>query len=55
MKRAYRYRFYLTPEKAELLAQPFGYVRFVYNSILHWRTDVNHAGQEKIGYPRCSK
>ncbi|MGE6512499.1 helix-turn-helix domain-containing protein, partial [Vreelandella aquamarina] len=29
-KRAYKYRFYPTPEQAELLAQTFGCVRFVY-------------------------
>ncbi|ENY2751925.1 helix-turn-helix domain-containing protein, partial [Salmonella enterica] len=43
MKRAYKYRFYPTPEQAEqaeLLAQTFGCVRFVYNSILRWRTDA---------------
>ncbi|TZF51134.1 helix-turn-helix domain-containing protein, partial [Salmonella enterica subsp. enterica serovar Typhimurium] len=40
MKRAYKYRFYPTTEQAELLAQTFGCVRFVYNSILRWRTDA---------------
>lgn len=50
MKRAYKYRFYPTPEQAELLAQTFGCVRFVYNSILRWRTDAWNEKQEKIGY-----
>ena len=49
-KRAYKYRFYPTPEQAELLAQTFGCVRFVYNSILRWRTDAFYQRQEKIGY-----
>ena len=49
-KRAYKYRFYPTPEQAELLVQTFGCVRFVYNSILRWRTDAFYQRQEKIGY-----
>lgn len=49
-KRAYKYRFYPTPEQAELLAQTFGCVRFVYNSVLRWRTDAFYQRQEKIGY-----
>ncbi|GAB3477456.1 hypothetical protein GCM10027398_33070 [Azotobacter salinestris] len=39
-KRAYKYRFYPTPEQAELLARTFGCVRSVYNRILRWRTDA---------------
>ncbi|MGP7734138.1 RNA-guided endonuclease InsQ/TnpB family protein [Oceanimonas smirnovii] len=49
-KRAYKYRFYPTPEQTELLAQTFGCVRFVYNAILRWRTDAFYQHQEKIGY-----
>lgn len=55
MKRAYKYRFYPTPEQIELLAQTFGCVRFVYNSILRWRTDAYYERQEKIGYPKADK
>jgi len=55
-KRAYKYRFYPTEEQAELLAQTFGCVRFVYNKILHWRTDAYFQQKEKIGYARaCQK
>ena len=50
MKRAYKYRFYPTADQVELLAQTFGCVRFVYNSILRWRTDAYYERQEKIGY-----
>ncbi|MCT4707600.1 transposase [Enterobacteriaceae bacterium H16N7] len=50
MKCAYKYRFYPTPDQVELLAQTFGCVRFVYNSILRWRTDAYYERQEKIGY-----
>lgn len=55
MKRAYKYRFYPTPDQVELLAQTFGCVRFVYNSILRWRTDAYYDRQEKIGYPQADK
>lgn len=54
MKRAYKYRFYPTPDQVELLAQTFGCVRFVYNSILRWRTDAYYECQEKIGYVQAS-
>ncbi|HEM6924055.1 TPA: transposase [Providencia rettgeri] len=50
MKRAYKYRFYPTPEQIELLTQTFGCVRFVYNAVLRWRTDAYYERQEKIGY-----
>ncbi|EBJ6265976.1 IS200/IS605 family element transposase accessory protein TnpB [Salmonella enterica] len=55
MKRAYKYRFYPTADQVELLAQTFGCVRFVYNSILRWRTDAYHERQEKISYPQADK
>ncbi|WP_106478042.1 RNA-guided endonuclease InsQ/TnpB family protein [Phytohalomonas tamaricis] len=50
IKRAYKYRFYPTPEQAQLLAQTFGCVRFVYNAVLRFRTDAFYQWQEKIGY-----
>ena len=53
-KRAYKYRFYPTPEQTELLAQTFGCVRFVYNAILRWRTDAFYQRQEKINYTKAS-
>jgi putative transposase len=49
-KRAYKYRFYPTPEQEQLLAQTFGCVRFVYNSILRWRTDAFYNDGLSIGY-----
>ncbi|MEF5046986.1 RNA-guided endonuclease InsQ/TnpB family protein [Escherichia coli] len=54
MKRAYKYRFYPTPEQTELLARTFGCVRFVYNSILRWRTDAYYARHKKVGYTQAS-
>ena len=49
-KRAYKYRFYPTPEQGQLLARTFGCVRFVYNAVLRYRTDAFYERQEKIGY-----
>ncbi len=49
-KRAYKYRFYPTPEQEQILSQTFGCVRFVYNSILRWRTDAFYQQQLKVGY-----
>ena len=52
--RAYKYRFEPTEEQAKLLAQTFGCVRFVYNSVLRWRTDLYYQRKEKIGYLQAS-
>lgn len=49
-KRAYKYRFYPTPEQEQLLARTFGCVRFVYNAVLRYRTDAFYERKEKIGY-----
>ncbi|MCL9758429.1 transposase [Frankia sp. AiPa1] len=56
VKRAYRYRFYPTPEQAENLAKTFGCVRYVYNRALAerhraWTTEkhrVSHAETDKM-------
>ncbi|AJE22464.1 RNA-guided endonuclease InsQ/TnpB family protein [Azotobacter chroococcum] len=53
-KRAYKYRFYPTPEQAGLLARTFGCMRFVYNSVLRWRTDAFYQEQKKVGYTQAS-
>lgn len=53
-KRAYKYRFYPTPEQAELLARTFGCVRFVYNAILKWRTDAFYNDGESVNYNTAS-
>src|SRR5258708_29530746 len=53
-KRAYRYRFYPTSEQANVLAQTFGSVRFVYNWALRLRTDAYYQRQERIGYHEAS-
>lgn len=53
-RRAYKYRFYPTPEQAVLLARTFGCVRFVYNAVLRYRTDAFYERQEKVGYAKAS-
>jgi putative transposase len=53
-KRAYKYRFYPTPEQAVLLARTFGCVRFVYNAVLRYRTDAFYERREKVNYAKAS-
>ncbi len=53
-KRAYRYRFYPTPEQASMLARTFGCTRFVYNWALRLRTDAYYERQERLGYHEAS-
>lgn len=53
-KRAYKYRFYPSPEQEQLLARTFGCVRFVYNAVLRYRTDAFHERKEKVGYVAAS-
>jgi len=53
-ERAYKYRIYPTPEQVELLSRTFGCVRFVYNSILKWRTDAFYNDQVKVNYNKAS-
>ncbi|WP_352297265.1 transposase, partial [Pseudoalteromonas sp. 20-MNA-CIBAN-0454] len=51
---AVKQRFYPTPEQVTLLEQTFGCTRFVYNSILRWRTDAYYNEQIKINYSKAS-
>ena len=53
-ERAYKYRFYPTPEQVTLLEQTFGCTRFIYNSILRWRTDAYYNDQAKVNYNTAS-
>lgn len=54
IKRAYRFRFYPTPEQALILARTFGCARFVYNHMLRLRTDAWTQRQARIGYRETS-
>ena len=53
-KRAYRYRFYPTPDQETLLARTFGCTRYVYNWALRRRTDAYYERHERIGYGELS-
>lgn len=54
VKRAYKYRFYPTPEQADLLNRTFGCVRFVYNKALEERTCAWVTEQRNITYSDTS-
>lgn len=53
-QRAYRYRFYPTPEQEQLLRRTLGCVRLVYNKALHTRTEGWYERQERIDYKQTS-
>ena len=54
VKRAYRFRFYPTPEQEQILARTFGCTRFVYNHMLRLRSDAWMQRQERVGYHETS-
>lgn len=54
VKRAYRFRFYPTPEQEVILARTFGCARFAYNHMLRLRTDAWYQRQERVGYHETS-
>ena len=54
MKRAYKYRFYPTPEQAAELSRTFGCVRKVWNLALEARTTAWHQRQEHTTYLQSS-
>ncbi|MEH1997383.1 RNA-guided endonuclease InsQ/TnpB family protein [Nostoc sp.] len=53
-EKAYRYRFYPTPEQEQLLRRTLGCVRLVYNKALHTRTEGWYAHRERIDYKQTS-
>ncbi len=54
IKRAYRFRFYPTPEQEHVLARTFGCARFAYNTMLRLRSDAWLQRQERVGYHETS-
>ena len=54
IKRAYRFRFYPTPEQEQILARTFGCTRFVYNYMLRLRSDAWMQRRERVGYHETS-
>ncbi len=55
VQRAYKYRFYPTPEQAEQLARTFGCARYVYNHFLKVRTEAWYETQKRVGYNDTAK
>lgn len=53
--KAYKFRFYPTEEQKILLAKTFGCVRYVWNSILDWRSREYTLNQTKINYSASSR
>ncbi|MEA5497341.1 RNA-guided endonuclease InsQ/TnpB family protein [Limnoraphis robusta] len=54
VEKAYRYRFYPTPEQENLLRRTLGCVRLVYNKALAARTQAWYERQERVGYSQTS-
>ncbi|QYC39504.1 putative transposase [Nonomuraea coxensis DSM 45129] len=54
MKRAYKYRFYPTPEQSEELVRTFGCVRLVYNKALEERTRAYRLEGRGVSYAESS-
>ncbi len=54
IKRAYRFRFYPTPEQEQVLARTFGCARFAYNHMLRLRSDAWFQRQRRVGYHETS-
>ena len=54
-KRAYKYRFYPTPEQEILLAQSFGCARFVYNNTLRFRTGAYYSDGKSVSHSEAEK
>ncbi len=53
-QKAYKYRFYPTPEQEVLLKKTMGCVRLVYNRALAIRTSAWSERQERMGYVETS-
>ncbi|MEO3888473.1 transposase, partial [Nonomuraea sp. B5E05] len=54
VKRAYKYRFYPTPEQASELARTFGCVRLVYNKALEDRSRAYTLQGRRVSYVESS-
>ncbi|WUH99098.1 transposase [Spirillospora sp. NBC_00431] len=54
VKRAYKYRFYPTPEQADELARTFGCVRLVYNKALEERSRAYATEGRRVSYAQTS-
>ncbi|MGL4503164.1 MAG: RNA-guided endonuclease InsQ/TnpB family protein [Planktothrix sp.] len=53
-EKAYRYRFYPSPEQEDLLRRTLGCVRLIYNKALAQRTQAWYEKKERVGYSETS-
>ena len=53
-QKAFKYRFYPTPEQETLLRRTMGCTRLVYNRALAARTEAWYERQERVGYAETS-
>jgi len=53
-QKAFKYRFYPTPEQETLLRKTMGCARLVYNRALAARTEAWYERQERVGYSETS-
>jgi putative transposase len=53
-QKAFKYRFYPTPEQESLLRRTLGCTRLVYNRALAARTEAWYERQERVGYAQTS-
>jgi putative transposase len=54
MQKAFKYRFYPTPEQETLLRRTMGCARLVYNKALAVKTEAWYERKEHVGYPKTS-
>ena len=54
VEKAYKFRFYPTPEQANLLRRTLGCVRLIYNRALAARTQAWYENKERVGYKQTS-
>jgi putative transposase len=53
-QKAFKYRFYPSPEQETLLRRTMGCTRLVYNRALAARTEAWYQHQERVGYSETS-
>ncbi|NES65208.1 MAG: helix-turn-helix domain-containing protein [Okeania sp. SIO2D1] len=54
VEKAYKFRFYPTPEQENLLRRTLGCVRLIYNRALAARTQAWYKNKERVGYKQTS-
>ena len=53
-QKAFKYRFYPTPEQEELLRRTLGCTRLIYNRALAIRTEAWYSEKKRVGYSDTS-